>query len=96
MNKILKRYCIFTAFTGTYGFSRGYRVDNNMSPRPMIGDRIKYGLVNGIYYMVFPYQINSILNLINRVYIDVNKLDKNSRNYIDNYEEIGGYCLDTL
>ena len=67
-----------------------------MSPRPMIGDRIKYGLANGIYYMVFPYQINSILNLTNRVYIDMNKLDKKSRNYIDNYEEIGGYCLDTL
>lgn len=97
MNNLIKNYFRFTAITGLYGFTRGYRVNDSVaSPMVLSGNKFLYGISNGVYYMILPYQINGMYNLGKRIYVKINKLDMYNSNYIDSYEEIGGYCLDTI
>lgn len=53
-----------------------------------------FGLMNGIFYMIPPWNLHYATKLINRIGINKRNLDKTR--YIEEYEEISGICNDTF
>lgn len=100
MNKLLKGYCIFTAITGIYGFSRGYRSMDSIIPssknNKLFGTKVSLGIINGIFYMFLPFQVDRFFTLINRIEIKKNNLDRYKDENMSNYKEFVGYCHDTF
>lgn len=93
---LLKRSFIgFTTYMAVYGFSRGYRSEfayGNIDK--LTTDRIRSGILNGLIYSAFPFNIYQISRLLNRIEIESKGLNKND--YPEEFREITGECYYTF
>lgn len=77
---------------GTYGFSREYRVKVE---NRFFTEKISVSILNGIFYMIPPYNIYYLAKLLNRLEIEKKKWNK--IDYKDQYTEfLGNPCYSTL
>lgn len=92
-----KLYGLFTFGMASYGFSRGYRANNNIEYRYpdkkiyLTSEKCVNGIMNSIFYAIPILNMGPLFRLINRLEIDYYKLDK--ENYIKNYQELAGICI---
>jgi hypothetical protein len=75
-----------------YGFTRGYRSDHN----DLITGKFIMGIFNGSIYSIPGFNVLSTINLLNRIEIKYRNYDKFDKKYKSNYEELIGYCYDTI
>jgi hypothetical protein len=88
---IANSYYVLSSCMGIYGFSRGWRCQDN----DLYGNKTFLGILNGICYMAPVYNVFPMMRTINRLQIDYQNLDKTK--YKEQYTEIcGGICNDTF
>jgi hypothetical protein len=77
---------------GTYGFSREYR---SKAENRFFTEKLSMSVLNGIIYMVPPYNIYYLYKLLNR--LEIEKRKWNTLDYKDQYTEfLGNICYSTL
>jgi hypothetical protein len=79
---------------GMYGFSRGYRSENNDDRHTLIIDKVSSSIVNGLLYSVPIYNLYYFSKLLNRLEIEYKNLDK--EDFCIEYREINGVCKSTF
>ena len=93
MNQLRKSlYTLYFSF-GIYGFSREFRSVKNDYPNRLYTDKFFCSTINGIMYLIPPYNIYYLAKLFNRLEIQnksLNKLD-----YRDQYTEVFGNKCDS-
>jgi hypothetical protein len=94
MGFLKKAFIGYTTYMSVYGFSRGYRSEDQSGRKKLLMNRINVGLLNGILYAVPPVNITHLVRLINRLEIENKGL--NPRDYSFEYEEVYGECYDTF
>lgn len=90
MNKTV----LFHSISCLYGFTRGYRSDNNSKNHLLTSTKITNGLLNSCFYALPIFNIFCLSKLIDRIEIRIKGLDKND--YKESYKEINGFCYDDI
>lgn len=96
-------YCKFTLGMGVYGFTRGYRSENlyyknfgfeNNNNKRLTTEKISAGAVNTIIYLAPIFNLLQGYKLIKRM--EISYRNKTKTDYPEAYEELVGYCPDTI
>jgi|Laugrespbdmm15sd_2_1035082.scaffolds.fasta_scaffold148235_1 hypothetical protein len=91
MSRLLTTFC---TCMGMYGFSRGYRSEQNLHRHKLIVDKVSSSIVNGLLYSVPIYNLYHFSKLLNRLEIEYKNLDPEK--FEIEYTEINGVCKSTF
>lgn len=104
--RISKAFWTFNFTFGAYGFTRGFRTNNDQSfirsitqdtsqRKMLLSERVFEGSINSIIYFSPFWNLYPLYRLFNRLEISIRGLNKDD--YISYYKEpLSGYCFDTL
>lgn len=98
MNQLRKRFNIiginlYFSF-GIYGFSRGFRSNDDYNSNRFFTEKLFLGTLNSIIYLTPPYNIYYLAKVLNR--LEIQKKSLNKSDYKDQYIEFfGGKCDST-
>lgn len=98
-NRLVKYHTRFSVGIALYGFTRGLRIQINaknkdVSPPILTGHRLVHGVGTACIYCIPGWNMMALFRLLNRMEIHYNGW--NRYDFLEEYREVGGYCMDTL
>jgi len=94
LHPLQKVYGVFSLSIGIYGCKRGYKAKFDFEEELLTSEKILRSTFNGILYACPIMNIFPTIRLINRIEIKTKGLDPNK--YKSAYQEVVGYCKDTI